>query len=155
MSPRLRPGSVLAWIAALATIALLGPGCQSAHKEDSASFASVEIHDRSLKEIMETTRAVFVENGYHSVAPSQDLVFEKQGSRMNQLAWGGLMGDDKVAIRVDAEVVLVSETAYRLQCKVKMVRNAADPFFEEDVRFKNFRSKPFQAMLNEVARRLK
>ena len=72
----------------------LASGCQSTAKKDPLSFASVEIHDRSLKEIMEITRAVFVENGYHSVAPSEDLVFEKQGSRMNQLAWGGWLGDD-------------------------------------------------------------
>ena len=151
---RLRTRSVAALIAVMAA-ALLGAGCQSTSNQDAVHFAFVEIHNRSLKEIMETTRAVFVEKGFHSVPPSEDIVFEKQGSRMNQLTWGGWLGDDKVAVRVEGEVVTLSETSYRLQCKVKMVHNAGDPFFEEDVRFKHFKSKPFQAILDEVARRLK
>jgi hypothetical protein len=138
-----------------AAVVLFGAGCQSTAKKDSPYFASVEIRDHSLKDIVDTTRAVFVEKGYHSVAPNENLVFEKKGSRMNQLTWGGWLGDDKVAIRVEAEVTSLSETAYRLQCTVKMVHNSGDPFFEEDVRFKHFKPKPFQAMLDEVAKRLK
>src|SRR5260221_8976813 len=95
-APKGRPGRVAihSWILVLASgciATLLGSGCQSAGKPDASSFASVEIHDRSLKEILETARAVFVEKGYHSVPPSQELVFEQQGGRMTQLTWGGWM----------------------------------------------------------------
>ena len=139
--------------------AILIPGCGSLGQPASASFASVVIANRSVEQIQQTTAAVFQENGYRGRrSPDGMLVFEKEGSRADTIARDGLVAAQSGAVtlvRVKTEVVELGSGSRRLQGQAYMVTGAGDSFFEDEVRLTNFRSGPYQKLLNEVAKRLK
>jgi hypothetical protein len=137
---------------------LLASGCRTG-EPTSASFASVDIPGRTPDQICQTAGKVFQENGYavRSLSPS-GMVFEKEGSQGQSLAYGGVVDTyygGSTIVRVRAAVVDLSSGTYRLQCKAYMVRHANDSFFEDESALLNFRSGPYQKVLNEVAKRLK
>lgn len=135
---------------------LFNAGCQTGPA--SASFASVTISGKSVEQIRETAAAVFRADGYAAFAAGQGLIFDKEGSRANTLARDGLIaaqGGARTIVRVRAEVVDLGGGTHRLQCQAYMVSGAGDSFFEEEHRLGNIRSRPYQNLLDEVAKRLK
>ena len=157
-----RPG---AWKRAILAggMAILGAaffsGCAT-DKPASASFASVVIASQSGEQIQATTVLVFEEAGYTSEGvPGGAMVFEKEGSRGDQVLYGGLGGaayGGAVTIRVRAEIVdLVAQDARRLQCTAYLVNDAGGGIFEDKQKLANFRSGPYQKLLDEVALKLK
>jgi hypothetical protein len=137
---------------------LFSTGCGSLNQPASASFASVVISGKSAAEIRDAAIAVFQENGYRAFASSQGLTFEKEGTKANSIAYDGVVGSHYGAvtiIRVRAELVALGNGAQRLQCQTYMVSGAGDSFFEDEHRLANFRSGPYQDLLDEVAKRLK
>ena len=136
---------------------LVGAGCHLGQPA-SASFASVTISGKSAGEIRDATIAVFRENGYQAYASSQGMVFEKEGSKANSISRDGLVGSHYGAvtiIRVRAELVDIGNGAQRLQCQASMVSGVGDAFTEDEHRLANYRSGPYQDLLDEVAKRLK
>ena len=137
---------------------LFNTGCRSMSGPASASFASVTITGRSMEQIRDTTTAVFRTDGYQEFLSGQALVFEKEGTRANTLAHDGLVAAQAGAstiVRVRVEMVDLGGDTRRLQCHAFMVKSAGDSFFEEEHRIANFRSRPYQNLLDEVARKLK
>jgi hypothetical protein len=137
---------------------LLATGCRLG-QTSSASFASVEIAGKSQNEICQMTAAVFQEDGYQvtSLSP-ENMVFQKEASRGESLAYGGVVDTHYGAltlVRVRAQLVDVGSGSCRLQCKAYMVRDASDSFFEDESALANIRSRPYQSLLNKVAKRLK
>ena len=133
-------------------------GCSSLGKPASASFASVTITGTDARQIQDATVAVFQENGYRGYASSQGLVFEKEGTRANTISREGLVGAHYGAVtivRVRAELVELKPGFVRLQCQAYMVSGAGDAFMENEARLANYRSGPYQDLLDEVAKRLK
>ena len=149
--------SKLLLTAALLVAASLGLiGCKSLDKPASASFASVRIQFRTPEQIREATIAVFKQDGYAPVpTPPPNLVFEKEGSRWDQIAYGSSFVSDGTAwIRVKASIVPLSEDTFRLQCNAFMVRSKGDKTLEEEVKLRDNHSKPYQALLDKVLGRL-
>jgi hypothetical protein len=137
---------------------LLAVGCNSLGGPASASFASVTIKGRSVQQIRDMSAAVFRENGYEAFISGQTLVFDKEGSRMNTLSRDGLIATQAGAstiVRVRAEVVELGADSHRLQAQAFMVSGAGDSFFEEEHRLTNMRSRPYQNILDDIAKRLK
>jgi hypothetical protein len=64
-------------------------------------------------------------------------------------------GGASTLVRVRARVVDLGGGKRRLQCQAYMVSGAGDSFFEEEHRLANLRSRPYQNILNEIAKRLK
>lgn len=137
---------------------LLAAGC-STGKPGTASFASVEIPGKTPEEISQAAAKVFQENGYKAnVANPAAMVFEREGTRGESLAYGGVVDSYYGAVtivRVRAELVDLGAGSYRLQCKAYMVRNANDSFFSDESPLANVRSHPYQKLLDETAKRLK
>jgi hypothetical protein len=134
-------------------------GC-STSKPASASFASVVIAHQPVQKIQETTVFQFQEAGYEAKpATVGKMIFEKEGSRGQQMAYGGLGGvayGGAVTVRVRAEIVdLVGQDAKRLQCKAYIVNSAGDGVFDDEQPLANFRRGPYQKLLDEVAAKLK
>ncbi len=134
-------------------------GCASS-KPASASFASVVIPNQGVETIQDTTMLVFGEAGYKANRSSDGaMVFEKDGSRGDQILYGGLGGAEyngAVTVRVKAEVVdLMGQDAHRLQCQAYIVRHSGEGIFEDKTRMANFRGGPYQKLLDEVANKLK
>jgi hypothetical protein len=131
-------------------------GCKSVDEPASASFAAVQIRGHTPEQIRAATVVVFQENGYTSANERRgEMMFEKEGSRWDQIAYGNWVDSGGVWIRVKAAVVPTANGAFRLQCQAYRVRNKGEPTFEEEKRLPNSRSKPFQALLDKVAGQLK
>lgn len=140
--------SVLLWFVA---------GC-GATKPASASFASVIISGQEPETITKATVAVFQEDGYSAKAADGQLIFEKEASRMTNVAYEGLVGSHygaQTLVRVKVSLVDLGAGAHRLQCQAYIVKDASDAFFTEEQKLANMRSRPYQNLLDEVASRLK
>ncbi len=77
---------------------------------------------------------------------------------MNNLAYEGVAGSyygAKTLVRVKAEIVGIGGGSHRLQCQAYMVRDAGDSFFEEEQKLTSLRSRPYQSLLNKVAKKFK
>lgn len=138
-------------------LALLVTGC-GATKPASASFASVIIRDVMPEDITKATVAVFQEDGYSASAADGQLIFDKEASRMTNVAYEGLVGSHygaKTVVRVKVSLVDLGAGAHRLQCQAYVVKDAGDAFFSEEQKLANVRSRPYQNLLDEVASRLK
>ena len=148
---------ILPLVVALTLLCGLGvTGCRSVGKPASASFASVEISGRTPEQIRDASVAVFREAGYTIVTTTTtDLVAEKEGTQANKLAHGDWVSGGSVWVRVKATIVPLSAGQHRLQCNASMVRGKGDSFFEEEVKLSNLRGRPYQNLLDEVAKRLK
>jgi hypothetical protein len=138
---------------------LVVTGCRSWGKPASASFASVNIAGHTVEEIQDETVAVFQANCYRAYRKSDGtLVFDKEGSKMNQMAYSGLAGahyGERIIERVRAEVVDMGGGSHRLQCHAYMVRDPGDGIFEDEIRLLDYRGAPYQKLLEKAADRLK
>jgi hypothetical protein len=154
----LKPTRVFSLIHAVLLV-LIVSGCHSLNQPGSASFASVLISGRSATKIQKTMVEVFRANGYSGHDNGQQqMVFEKEGTRANNLAYNGIVGTHygaQTIVRVKTELFDLGGGSHRLQCQAYMVRNAGDSFFEEEQRLANVRRGPYQTLLNQVANRLK
>lgn len=145
------------FLSLLLVCGLFSAGCHLGQPA-SASFASVTITGKSGGQIRDATLAVFRENGYRASASGQQLIFEREGSRANTISRDGLAAAQAGAVtivRVRVDLVDLGGGSQRLQCQAFMVSGAGDAFFENEVRLANFRSRPYQDLLDEVAKRLK
>jgi hypothetical protein len=145
-------------LASTGLLTLLATGCRLG-QPGSAGFASVVIKNHTAEEIQTAAVQVFQDDGYTSAltGPGQ-LRFEKEGTRGNDLAYNGLVDTHygaRTVVRVEAEIIELSGGSRRLQCQAYMVRNAGDSFSEDPTRLTNFRSGPYQNLLDKVADRLK
>ena len=83
------------------------------------------------------------------------MVFEREGSRWDQIAYGSWVNDTDVWIRVRVSLVPLAEGSFRLQCQAFKVRNKGDTLTEDQVRIRNPQRKPFQTLLDKVAEQLR
>jgi len=152
------PRPILAVLAV--NIALMMFGVTGCHlgQPASASFASINISGKSDQEICAAAVAVFHEAGYQYSPSNQGLVFEKEGTRANTISRDGIIATQagaRTIVRVRAELVDLGDGSRRLQCHAFMVSGAGDSFFEEEHRLANYRSRPYQNLLDDVAKKLK
>jgi hypothetical protein len=139
---------------AAASVALIG--CKSLNKPASASFASVRIQGHTAEQIRAASVVVFQQDGYTAVdGKRSEMVFEKEGSRWDQVAYGSWVNEAPVWLRAKVTMVALSADTFRLQCQAYKVRNKGDPLTEDQVRIGNSHSKPYQALLDEVLAQLK
>ena len=137
----------------LCALSLLG--CQSAKQPGSTSHASVQVQGRSIADTQQTTAAVFREKGYALAAASaEEMVFERPGSRRDALKWGGLLGQG-VTMRVKVRLSQMLDGSQLLQADAFAVQNSDDPFFQSENRNILLNRRPYQKLLDEVAKRLK
>jgi hypothetical protein len=139
-------------------ILLNGTGCGTTSGSASASFASVLIQNHTEAEIMAATSQVFAADGYRGGQSGMgQMVFEKEASRGTTLAREGLVATHYGAQsfhRVRLETVELPGNQFRLQCKASLISGGSDPFFQNEVPLANFRSGPYQSLLNKVKKQL-
>ena len=101
------------WVGNLLLVAgclVSASGCRSTGATPSASFASVVISGNTPGQIRNEAVEVFTHDGYTVTrADPGNLVFEKEGSRMNNFAYGSWIGDTPVWMRVKAAIVPLPE----------------------------------------------
>ena len=132
-------------------------GCQSPHGQTAGSgnLASVEITGRTTEDIQRMAVAVFTEDYYKLAWQSGGLmVFEKEGSRANNLAYGGLVSGETVVVRVKLVVEELAPGSHLVRSDAFMVRGAGNSFFEEEVPVHKPRRRPYQGYLDQIKKRL-
>jgi hypothetical protein len=130
-------------------------GCKSVDRPASASFASVRIQDHTFEQIRAATAVVFQQDGYTAVdVHHAKMVFEKPASHWDRIAHGNWIDEAPITVRVRVSVVPISNGVFDLRCQVFSVRHKGEAAFEEEVRLKNNRSEPYQALLDKVPGRL-
>jgi hypothetical protein len=138
---------------------VLAGGCRAFSGPGSASFASVTIKNHSADEIAAATKQVFVAEGYvGGLTGSGQMIFEAEASRATSFSREGFANTyygARTINRVRAEIVPLGGGTYRLQCQAYVVTGGSDPFFQDEVPLTNVRSRPYQSMLNKVAKQLK
>ncbi len=99
---------------------------------------------------------MFQQDGYVAAGGQRpEMIFEREGSRWDQIAYGSWVNDAPVWLRVRVSVVPLSADTFRLQCQAYKVRDKGDPFTEDQVRIRSNHSKPYQALLDKVLGQLK
>lgn len=142
----------LAW---LAVLGVLFAGCQSGKQPGSASHASVLIAGRSADEIQQAVTTVFQEAGYGvTLSLPTEMVFERPGSQRDAIKWGNI-GGGGVNMRVKVRFSTIPDGRRLVQADAYAVQISDDPFFQTESRNILLSRRPYQKLLNEVARRLK
>jgi hypothetical protein len=138
--------------------ALAGAGCGSLSGPASASFASVTIENHSPAQIASATAQVFGADGYQGgISGPGQMTYEKGASRATTLSREGLASTyygAQTINRVRLQIVALSDTTARLECKAFVVTGGSDPFFQDEVPLTNIRSGPYQSLLNKVKKAL-
>jgi len=146
----------LAGLALLLAVCLgggLGAGCSTVGKPISPLLGSVEIRGVPIERIRDVTAEVFHDHGYKVAALGwTTLTFEKEGSLMNDLAYGNWMGS-RVRVRVKASLLEVPGGRCKIECSASLVRNVGEPV-EDEVKVNQLHGHKYQKMLREVAKRL-
>ncbi len=138
----------------LALCVAAGPGCKSSDKSATASFASVIITGSTPGQIRNVAVQVFDDHGYKTAQRDPaHLVFEKEGTRMDNLAYGTWLNDKPVYIRFKASVVPAGEKTFCLQGMAYLVQDIGTGT-EEEIAVKHYNRKPYQKILDEVAKRM-
>jgi hypothetical protein len=137
-------------------LALTGAGC-STNKPNPSKFAFVDIYGHSPIQIRDAAAEIFRDNDYR-VIPSKtnfSLVCEKQGSKMDEVAYGNWMGEEPIWVRVKVTIVPRAEGAFRIQCLAYKVRDKGSFAFEEELKVARMGRRSYQKMLEQVATSLK
>jgi hypothetical protein len=146
---RFRKILVISLLVALAGAAVIG--CQSGGKPASAPFAAVRIQGHTAEQIRAATAVVFQQEGYAAVnVHGAEMVFEKQGTEWDRIVHGSWIDQAPVEVRVRVSVVPVPNGMFEVRCQAFRVKHKGDAVFEEEVRVKQNRSKPYQALLDKV-----
>jgi hypothetical protein len=144
------PAIVLASI-----VAGLFVGCQSPNGTGSHRLASVIIKNRPLTDIEAATEIVFTEYGYKMIRTGpQRFTFEKEGTTMNQMAYGDWSGKP-VQVRIKLNIRETTATETLVECDAYMVASPGTGQFEEETKLSTFRKGPYQDLLNDIKARLK
>ena len=140
-------------IAVLWLLCLISAGCHST-SQTASNFASTTISGNTPGQIRDAAVSVFQADGYQAIRiDPAGLIFEKEGSRMNEIAYGNWLGDIPVWVRVKASVVSAGEMVYRLQCQAFMVRDRGTGA-EEEVALSSLHRGAYQKLLDKVAQQL-
>ena len=129
------------------------PACQSGG-QSGTSQASVRIEGATRDQVLATTKAVFTEDGFTLVGNTpSEMSFQRAGSRRDALKYGGWSGEG-VTIRVN--LAFSSQAGAELiYADVRAIRNASDPFFQDESRAMMPGRRKYQNLLDEVRSRLK
>ena len=153
MNTKMQFHNSLARMLALGAVLLVG--CRSAQQPGSMSHASVQVQGHSVAEIQQTATEVFRAEGYAlTLATPGEMVFERPGSRRDAAKWGGWSGQG-VTMRVKVGLSKMTDGGYLLEADAYAVQNSDDPSFRTESRNILLNRRPYQKLLDEVARRLK
>lgn len=137
-------------------LALGGPGCRTAHPETpkTDSLASVVIYGADPLDIRRAAREVFLEEQFMQALTNATLMtFEKRGSVLQDITYGSFLNNESW-IRAKLTIKPLEENQHWLECRVFMVRNYGESFFEEERKVSRFKRGHYQDLLEEIRLRV-
>ena len=154
-STRLR--RFLAALGLTLTVAMLLPACKSPHvapgTPDDGSLGSVFITNTTRVAITDVAFNVFRDNGFMlKTSDRTDMVFERQGTKWDTLAYGGWF--ESIWIRVRLAISAYEVGVFRLSCKVYRVDGRGDFTIGEEKLVSRRSAEYYQGLLNQVRTRI-
>ena len=150
-------GIPLRWLCAALTVLglALGCGCQSFKNPPDNNLASVTITNRSMPEISGAIQTVFQSHYFQGgpVGPDR-FVYERPGSRMNDLAYGSYMFNEKITVRVTLNAQPVYGNQVLLSCNAALIEDAEDPVFKDTHHVRMLQKWPYQDLLKDIKQQL-
>ena len=149
------PGTGRGWAGFVMVICwMAAAGCHSTKQEDSSILSSVVLTGNTPGQIGQVMADVFQKHNYRVMESGLSrMVFEKEGSGMDNFAYGSWLKDDPIWVRVRVSIVPAGEATFRLQCRAWLVRDKDSPI-EEEIKISHIHHKPYDELLGEVATRL-
>jgi hypothetical protein len=107
-----------------------------------------------FEELVDACHEVFAEHDFvRSGARGTRLMYEKPGSTLDFLAWGGLTTDEKLMVRAAVTIHELGVDAFEVDCQPYIVTNAGG-HMEEARKVSRLQSGKYQKILDEVKRRV-
>ena len=131
----------------------LGTGCAGREilPGKAKGMAWVEITGKTPEQVAAAAKIVFIADGYDVIEDKKaGLVFEKPGSRMKDLAYGGLANADGVWVKTVLTITPKGDNACWLSCDAYMVKNRDDDFFRDETKVHKLFGREYQQLLNRV-----
>jgi hypothetical protein len=146
MNPR------LCFLALAAGLIFAGSGCHTTNSAGTSAQSAVVITNQPETLIRVAVMEVFAAEHYQlKSAKGNTLVFEKPGSSMDTVVWGGWQ-ESGVWTRAKVQIKPFGRTEYVLECEGFRVRGRGDSVFEEEQRM--LKAGPYRKLLDQVVAKL-
>lgn len=120
---------------------------------DDGSLASVFVTNSTRSAVSDVVFNVFRENGFMLKSSLQsDLVFERQGTKWDTLAYGGWF--ENIWIRARVVVSIYEPGVFRVACKAYRVDGRGDISTGEEKSLPRTNAGYYQGLLNQVRTRI-
>jgi hypothetical protein len=114
-------------------------------------MAWVDISGKTPEQIAAAAKKVFIGDGYELMEYSgSELVFEKPGSRMQDLSYGGLLSQEGVWVKAVLKITPRDNGLCWVSCDAYMVKNRDDDFFRDETKVLKAFGREYQRLLNRV-----
>jgi hypothetical protein len=134
---------------------VLFAGCQSFNSPPTNNLASVTITDRTMPQIASAIQTVFATHYFRGGQTGPyEFTYERPGSRLNNLAYGSYMFDEKVTVRMKVKVQPVYGSQFLLSCNAALVEDAGDPIFQDTHHVRWLRKWPYEQLLKDIRTQL-
>jgi hypothetical protein len=150
-------GSDRRWLGLLLAPLLLalGAGCQNFKDPPDNNLASVIVTNRTPAQISGAVQTVFATH-YFQGGPAgvNRWVYQRPGSRMDNLAYANFFFNQKVTVRVTVNAEPVHGGRFLLSCNAALVEDASDPAFRDSHQVRSPQKGPYQQLLKEIQTQL-
>jgi hypothetical protein len=132
----------------------IGTACNTPNSAGGARTASIDIVGQTPAAIRKATIEAFEAAGYRLTRNAgREIVFERAGTSGDAIMFSGMSGG-AVLMRARIKLNPLDSRTTELNCDVFAVRDAGDPFVEEENATTAFRRKEYKKILEEIQRRL-
>jgi hypothetical protein len=139
----------------LAALWVCVTGCQMFNTSESGYLTSVTITNKPMADVTNAVATVFAARGYTGGPTSSgDYIYRRQGSTADQIAYGSLMFDETVSVKVKLTVQPLNTNAILLGCNAWLVKAEDNPTFAESYAVKSRGKRPYEELLKDVQKRL-
>ena len=136
------------WVIFFSGIAAIGCAGMSGKAK---GMAWVEISNMTTENISAAAKNVFIKDGYTVVKQEPDvIVFEKPGSRMDDIKYGGPLNEDGVWVKAVLNISEKGNGIHWVSCDAYMVKNKDDDFFRQETKVLKLFGGEYQRLLNQV-----
>ena len=117
-------------------------------------MAAITLQTATTEQVQQTVIDVFSENLYKTAeAKAQSLTFERPGSTMDDIKYGGFF-EDNIWVRVKVTISRYGDKTHLVEADAFIIRHYDEGFFEEEQKLYKINNGPYKKLLKEVQARL-
>jgi hypothetical protein len=137
----------------IACVVLTGCAGRELVPGKAKGMAWVDVSGRTPEQVAAAAKKVFIEDGYELIEHNgTQLVFEKPGSRMKDIAYGGLANEEGVWIKAVLNINPKDNNTCWVSCDAYIIKDRDDDFFRDDQKVLKLFGREYQLLLDRVKR---